>query len=369
MTMSTGKLSMKQRNANMDLLRIVSMLLIIFLHSIDHSGVLEAAVPGTWMYYYVYFGYYLAQVCVNCFVLLTGYFMIESKFRPSKLISLWMEVVFYSLIIRIMFFITGQKTFSIVSLISCFVPVMTGRYWFITIYFGLYLLSPFLNIAIKAMTKRQFTALNVVLFLLFSVWNSLHPSIAGMNSGGGWGLAWFVVLYCAAAWFRFYRANDNKCKRGGILVFTAIPVCMTLLLGIANTLNIGIAQTIIHHWYSYNAVPAYLMSLGLMDFFIHINVKNSLISKAITKIAPLTLGVYLIHAHADLSPWMWETLNMPQFMEHWNFPLVQIGVMVGVFMVCIGLDWIRKSLFRIIRLSRINRTVDAWLANIIGIEI
>lgn len=33
----------KQRNANMDLLRIVSILLIILLHSIDHSGVLEAS--------------------------------------------------------------------------------------------------------------------------------------------------------------------------------------------------------------------------------------------------------------------------------------------------------------------------------------
>lgn len=143
---------------------------------------------------------------------------------------------------------------------------------------------------------------------------------------------------------------------------------MTLLFWIANTLNIGIAQTIIHHWYSYNAVPAYLMSLGLMDFFIHINVKNSLISKTITKIAPLTLGVYLIHAHADVSPWMWETLNMPQYMVNWAFPLVQIGVTVGVFMVCIFLDWIRESLFRIINLLHIGGTVDVWLTNIIGIE-
>ena len=217
--MDTGRPITKQRNANMDLLRIVSMLLIIFLHSIDHSGVLEAAIPGTGMYYYVYFGYYLAQVCVNCFVLLSGYFMIESKFRPSKLITLWLEVVFYSLVIRIIWFATGQKAFSIVSLISCFFPVLTGRYWFITIYFGLYLISPFLNIAIRAMTKRQFTALNLILFVLFSVWNSLHPSIAGMNSGGGWGLAWFIVLYFAAAWFRLYRENDNKCKRGGFWYF------------------------------------------------------------------------------------------------------------------------------------------------------
>ena len=42
------------RECNLDLLRIVSMLMIIFLHSIDHSGVLEAVKPGTAMYVWVY---------------------------------------------------------------------------------------------------------------------------------------------------------------------------------------------------------------------------------------------------------------------------------------------------------------------------
>lgn len=368
MTMNQGKPRAKRRDANMDFLRIVSMLLIIFLHSIDHSGVLEVAEPGTGIYYYVYFGYCLAQVCVNCFVLLSGYFMIESKFRPSKLISLWLEVVFYSLIIRIIFFVTGQKAFSVVSFISCFMPVITGRYWFITIYFGLYIISPFLNIAIKSMTKRQFTALNVLLFLLFSVWNSLYPSMEGMNSGGGWGLAWFVVLYCVAAWFRIYRSGDVKCKWEGLLAFLLIPICVTFFLYIANTLNIGVAQKIIYHWYSYNAVPAYLMSLGLFDFFIHVKVKNMFISKLITKIAPLTLGVYLIHAHADVSPWMWETLNMPRFMEHWSFPLVQIWVIVAVFAICILLDRLREKLFNLVGISHIGRTVDVLMRNVMGIE-
>lgn len=272
--------------------------------------------------------------------------------------------MFYSLVIRIIFFVTGQKAFSIGSLISCFFPVMTGRYWFITIYFGLYLISPFLNIAIRAMTKKQFTALNVLLFLLFSVWNSLHPSMAGMNSGGGWGLAWFVVLYCAAAWFRMYNVRDKKIQVGCGLVFMFTPICVTLLLYVANTLNIGIAQNIIHHWYSYNAAPAYLMSLGLLELFINIDVKSTLISKTATKIAPLTLGVYLIHAHADVSPWMWETLNMPQYMEHWSFPAVQLGVTIGVFAVCILLDLIRDIIFDRLGASYIVRKVDAIMPDI-----
>lgn len=110
------------------------------------------------------------------------------------------------------------------------------------------------------------------------------------------------------------------------------------------------------------------MSLGLLELFINIDVKSTLISRTATKIAPLTLGVYLIHKHADVSPWMWEALNMPQYMEHWSFPAVQLGVTIGVFAVCILMDLIRERIFRMIRLSRINGIVDARLTNMMGIE-
>ena len=183
----------KQRNANMDLLRIVSMLLIILLHSIDHSGVIEASETAPIAAQLgVRFTYMLTQVCVNCYVLISGYFLVTSKFRLQKLVTLWMEVVFYSLTVRIVFILTGYRAFSISSILSCFVPVITG------------------SIAIRAMNKFQHTVLNVILFVLFSVMVSIHPSFAGMNSGAGWGLAWFVVLYFAAAWFRLYYDKKSK---------------------------------------------------------------------------------------------------------------------------------------------------------------
>lgn len=201
----------KERNVGLDALRIVSMLLIILLHSIDHSGVIEAAdAAGGIIGWYTRFLYMLVQVCVNCYVLLSGYFLVESKFRLQKLVALWMEVVFYSLVLRVVFIATGYKAFSIGSLVSCCVPIFTGRYWFITIYFGLYLVSPFLNVLIHAMTKKQHTSLNLVLFILMSVMVSVSPNFMGMNSGAGWGLAWFVTLYLLAAWFRRYYQPTGK---------------------------------------------------------------------------------------------------------------------------------------------------------------
>ena len=330
----------KARAANLDLLRIVSMLLIIFLHSIDHSGVLEnAANCGTGMYFYVRFTYCLCRVCVNIYIMLSGYFMVESRFRLHKLVTLWMETAFYGFTLKLIFMLAGLDDFSFASLASCFLPILSGRYWFLTIYVGMYLVSPFLNILIRAMNKKQYSLLNLCLFCVCSVWVSIHPKFAGMNSGGGWGLTWFVVLYITAAWFRLYYKPTGKCGRW-LAGYFLIPACIALIQCLPLP---GIIQTIVKNWFRYDSAPVYLMTLCLFVAFLNVEIKSPALSRWICAVAPLTLGVYLIHAHANVSPWSWEVLALPEKMTGAAFPLVQLATVLGIFVVCIGIDAMRKA--------------------------
>ncbi len=358
----------KQRQANLDLLRIIAMLLIIFLHTIDHSGVLEAARQGTWMHAYIYYGYMLAQVCVNVFVLISGYFLVSGKFRLSKLVTLWAETVFYALIIRLLFIATGQEAFSITSIISCFVPILTGRYWFITIYVAMYCVSPFLNLFVRALSKKQLGVLNVVLFGLFSVWSSLHPSIAGVNSGGGWGLAWFGVLYLMASWLRLYYVPTYRSGKYW-LAFFGIPLIIVAALLSAQWLKIDIIYTIVRHWYKYNSVPAYASSLALVMALLNTKINSAFFNKLFVFVSPLTFAVYLIHAHANVDPWMWSVLKLPEKMELWYFPLIQIGVTLMIFAACCMIECVRKFvsqyLMRLKSIKRILAFADALPMNVI----
>ena len=327
------------RSVNLDLLRILSMLLIIFLHSIDHSGVLENAENcGTGMYFYVRFTYALCMVCVNIYILLSGYFMVTSKFRLQKLAALWMEASFYAVVLKLLFMLLGKEPFSVISLISCFVPILTGRYWFLTIYVGMYLISPFLNILIQALGKARHGMLNLCLFAIMSVWISLHPVIAGMNSGGGWGLAWFVTLYLAAAWLRLYYTPNYRPLRW-LLVYTAIPLVISVLQCLPLP---GVAARAVNNWFRYDSAPVYVMSLCLFIGFLNVRIAGAWLSAVITRVAPLTLGVYLIHAHANVSPWSWEVLALPGKMGQWTFIPIQIGVVLGIFAICAALDAVRK---------------------------
>lgn len=358
----------KKRDANLDLLCIISMMLIISLHSIDHSSVLEqAGVSSSPMYFYVRFTYGLCRVCVNCYIMLSGYYLVNSKFRLQKLIVLWMETAFYSFALKFLFMVTAQEAFSIVSLIGCFFPILTGRYWFITIYVGMYLISHFLNKLIHSMNKEEHTMLNICLFVLFSLWNSIHPSIAGMNSGGGWGLAWFVVLYLAAAWFRLYYIPKHKPV---ILfgIFLLIPLLLAAGQMAANAVGIGILQNIISNWFRYDSAPVYFMTIALFTAFLNIQVKSDYMSKIICFVAPLTLGVYLIHAHADVSPWLWETLALPKYMDSLSFPAIQLGYTLLIFLICAVIDALRRATIgRLEKVPAINTVCKKITVAVVGL--
>ena len=337
--MSTRAVNTKQqeRFLNIDLLRIFSMFLIVFLHSIDHSGVLETAEEaGGFTFCYVFFVYYLCQICVNLFVLISGFFFFFSRFRPEKLLSLWVETVFYSLLFKVIFMAGGKIPFSPVSLVSCFVPIFTGRYWFVTIYFGMYLLMPFLNTLIDALSVRQFTVLNILLFVLFSLWNSFSPGIKGMNSGAGWGLAWFVVMYFAGAWLRIcYKNSDAKAGKYFLVWVILAAVFSSSLLIFRGKLTL---YGLVRNLYRYDSAPVYISSLLVFIGFMHMRIANRY-GKVLRMISGATFGVYLIHAHANVSPWIWEDFTrIASYRLKLSFPFIHFGIVLGLYIVCLILS-------------------------------
>lgn len=346
--------STDKRNMGLEYLRICSMLMIILLHAIDHSGLLKTIVLGSPLYYYEQFLYALVQVCVNCFVLISGYFLINSKFKPEKLVSLWIEVVFYSLIIKIIMMIFGEIPFSIFSLVSCFVPVLTGRYWFVTIYFGMYLLSPFINSAIKAMNQKQHGSLLILLFVLFSVMISIYPSFKGMNSGNGWGLTWFIVLYFIAAYIRRYHIPNGRWKKH-LLVFFLCPVLMLIMLWFAQRLGINIFVVMVENFWRYDSFPVLIASMALFLAFLNRNntfIKSERIQRLVIGLSKTTFGVYLIHAHANLcTEIMWQRIGMVTNLDAWWFPVYQIGVVLIIFILCAILDNVREKIFKVVKVE------------------
>ncbi|MBQ8044625.1 MAG: acyltransferase [Clostridia bacterium] len=350
------------RNVSIEVLRVVAMMLIIFQHFIEYGGIKEGVIIGELMYPFLVYLYGIVQIAVNCYVMISGYFLVTSKFKFSKLIALWIEVVFYSLFLYLLMAALGYYDFSIVTILSCFVPTLTGRYWFFTIYVGLYLLSPFLNVAINAMSKSQMFKLIVMLLALFSLWTTL-PFFSGMNVNGGWSIAWFIVLYFVAAYLRLHYIPNYKIKNKllALILLSFILPASKVIIDIFEKNGFPLFNGYSTMFYKYDSIFVVALTICVFVIFINIRINPKGFGNLILKISPCTFGVYLIHHHAKVYPVMWSLIDGARYLDDWFFPVYMTIVVLAIFSVCIAVDKARELLFRGLVKSSLLRHVSQFI--------
>lgn len=140
-----------ERQPNFELLRIVLMLFIIAGHITMYSGKLKDL--GTTDYYISNFLRSFTVVAVNAFVLLTGYFGTIRNWK--KLIKLDLRVCFYTWVGLSVAVTFGIHTISLTKDIQLLFPVIMKQYWYVTIYFVLCILSPYLNVFLESISEKM----------------------------------------------------------------------------------------------------------------------------------------------------------------------------------------------------------------------
>ena len=102
------------RNNSLDLLRILSMFMVVILHVFGSSGLLrDTLVPGHYNWYIGHIMHTFSYQAVNCFILISGYFLCTAKFKLKKLLYIYIQVFFYSVIIAILVMTLISPPFSI----------------------------------------------------------------------------------------------------------------------------------------------------------------------------------------------------------------------------------------------------------------
>lgn len=97
--------SMEERNYGIDLLRIVSMMMVVLLHVLGQGGILDGSDPLTvksetaWL---LEIGAYSA---VNIYAMISGYVGYGRKYKYSGLVYLYFQVLFYTVPTTIIFYI------------------------------------------------------------------------------------------------------------------------------------------------------------------------------------------------------------------------------------------------------------------------
>ena len=139
-----------QRDYAIDLLRIVSMLMVPMVHILGQGGILAAAIPFSVQYESAWLLESFLLVAVNCFVLITGYVYYGKETKYYHLLTLWAEVLFYSIIIVIALKFMVPNEIGLEQYWKAIIPTFFtkgqfSRYWFFSAYVGMFLLSPFVS--------------------------------------------------------------------------------------------------------------------------------------------------------------------------------------------------------------------------------
>ena len=158
-----------KRNYGIDTLRIVSMLLIMIMHSYTYGGIISNTEFMSTNFLVAHLIKAFCLVSVNCYAMITGYVCYKIIFRMSRLINLWLQVVYYTVLITVIVYAVYPDFVGLKQFVFMIIPVSSFQYWYFTQYFALFFSIPLLNKIIEIIDIDNFKKVVIVFGIILSV--------------------------------------------------------------------------------------------------------------------------------------------------------------------------------------------------------
>lgn len=338
----------KKRNYAMDVLRIISMLMIISLHFFTYNPALDDVAVFSASGILIRILRSISAISVNCYILITGYFLMKSRFSLKKIFRLVAEVWIYSVFIYCLLVLEGSVNLSIMDMIRVLTPSLTREYWFVTSYLGAYLFSPLLRIILTSLDKKLHAAMVIVGFFLFVVYYNIFFFCDNLNFGGSTGIVWFIYLYiCGSYIYRFDTSEVKSNIRNYILcaVISLGSQLPFLLVYKVSGKSIFLQGSTIFDSV-YNSVFVFLSSILFFKIFTSVKLElNSFFARKIVRF--LTKGsfaVYLIHDNKYMRNYLWGHLALNVSDNPLIFVLYWLLTIILIYILCSIIDVLRQKL-------------------------
>lgn len=347
-----------ERLYGIDFLKIVSMLMVVLLHVLNHGGVLEALDGFSAQYAAGHLLRCLAICAVDVYVMISGYLYVKKEFRLCNIIRLWLTVLFYSAMIPLLLKIAGEEI-EIKTVISGFFPILRSQYWFFTQYFALLFMMPVLNQLIR--NRRLAGRTILVLILLCSVLPVLSLGNDLFKTGYGYSFLWFVVLYLCGGYVREYRIFDEVSTNAAATGYACCTLCMWLLeFGTyAATSHIFGDARYTEIFVCYTSPLVIGSAFFLLVLFSKFKFKSKIAASVIPNVSALTFGVYLIHDNSSVR----EKFILGRFAQYAELPCAALVfrillLVLAIFTICSLIEYCRTVLFRCLNVNKCSEKIE-----------
>lgn len=331
-------MKIQQRDSNLELYRIIVMLLIVAHHYVVNSGLINVMEQEPFTERSIFFYLFGAwgKTGINCFLLITGYFMCQSKITWHKFLKLILEVEFYKITIYLTFVLSSYETFSITSCIKSIIPMLSLTDGFTNCFLVFYLCIPFLNVLIHNLERKQHCLLVLLCLFIYTI----HTTIPGMSVNMNY-ISWFCTIYFIASYIRLYPFKGlNNVKLGGFFLLcifiSTISIILILWINTKWEKHISPYRLVSDS----NALMALLTAISSFMFFKNLKIPYN---KFINTVGASTFGVLLIHANSDtMRHWLWkDVVNCTGHYDTDFFWLYAFIATFIIFFTCIIIDYIR----------------------------
>lgn len=341
-----------KRQANFELLRIVAMLMIITMHYLGKGNMITSYIENDTVVNY--FGWLIESFCivaVNCYVLLSGYFLVESEWRLGRVISLLSQILFYSLLIPAVMLVTGAVSLGELSAydwLRFFLPIGSEHYWFATAYLLLYLFAPLFAAGIKKTNPKTLRRIILALLFFLSLEKTIFPAVFATDRYG-YEYGWFLFLFLIAAYIRLYGIPFLEKKKNGALVYVVMSLLIMAVSAGAGQLARRTESAALTYYmdmpYSYNYLLCLIGAVGFFYAFKNWKMKEGRVADLIRRLSPYTFGIYLLHEHSLIRYQWMKWLGADNVRGTWMFLPHMIGSILAVYLVGTLVDYVRAYLF------------------------
>lgn len=330
----------KQRQSNIELLRIIATAMVLMLHFNTHGLYPDALAACPEFSRFTLRGNLIEAfsiAAVNVFVLISGYFAI--KLSVKSVLNLYIRCLIIGLFTYLAYIALSGEAISLSAIGGRLMAFTHNHWWFVISYLGLMAISPVLNAGCKALDKRTYQYVLLLLsvaMLYFGWWKYLEIT------EGGYSLIHFIYLYIIARYIRLHVNESTIQHYRWLWLANFISTCIFIMV-----LQFVASRSM----YTYDNPLAITAAVSLLLFFLSIPFQNRFVNWA----AASVFSAYLIQE----SPYLGKMWLYPRSMEMFAndvcgggailfvvFTIATLVISVAVDQICVMpvIKWSNKLL-------------------------
>jgi len=351
----------KKRETGLDIVRFLAILFVVSVHFFLNTKFYETPIAGESMYFQVFLQA-IFMSCIPLFLMLTGYFStkvdLSWKFF-KKLLPILGVYIFYSILSIIyrryhLGEVKGIRTW----LLEILTFKADAYSWYVNMYIGLFLMSPFLNIIFNNLkSKREHQILLGVFLFISAVPNFLNGRfISIMNFPTYWAEFYPVGYYFVGSYIREYKPKMKKSHAVGILF-------LLLIFETFFECYVPKGSAFITYMGPFGSLMRLIVSFFIFIIFYDAEIKNKMVKAFITAGSMLSFDIYLASYISDKI--VYEYVYKYIYTTQNRIVLLIIPIVLASFLMALAVGFIRSRVtnLRLIWKSSVdgNRNISSGL--------